>query len=81
MIRILLLLIFLLGQSVHAARYIDIGRSLIQKDLDQIKSNTSFRKDELLTELLHQLEEEDYDICEEEEEEEEEEEDYENCEQ
>ena len=76
MIRILLLLIFLLGQSVHAARYIDIGRSLIQKDLDQIKSNTSFRKDELLTELLHQLEEEDFDICEEEEEE-----DYENCEQ
>ena len=75
MIRILLLLIFLLGQSVHAARYIDIGRSLIQKDLDQIKSNTSFRKDELLTELLHQLEEEDFDICEEEEE------DYENCEQ
>ncbi len=77
MIRILLLLIFLLGQSVHAARYIDIGRSLIQKDLDQIKSNTSLRKDELLTELLHQLEEEDFDICEDEEEEE----DYENCEQ
>ena len=70
MIKIFFLLIFLLGQSVHAATYIDIGRTLSQKDLDQIKSNTSLRKDELLTELLHQLEEEDIDECEEDEEQE-----------
>jgi len=71
--KFLLLLIFLLGQSVHAATYIDIGRTLSQKDLDQIKSNTCLREVELLTELLHQLEEEADDECEEEE-------DNENCE-
>tara|TARA_B100001115_G_C15475021_1_gene224108 strand:- start:27 stop:254 length:228 start_codon:yes stop_codon:yes gene_type:complete len=72
--KFLLLLIFLLGQSVHAATYIDIGRTLSQKDLDQIKSNTCLREVELLTELLHQLEP-NYEC-----EEEEEEEDNENCE-
>ena len=72
--KFLLSLIFLLGQSVHAATYIDIGRTLSQKDLDQIKSNTCLREVELLTELLHQLEP-NYEC-----EEEEEEEDNENCE-